>query len=156
PSPPPPRRRRSASTPSARATRRWPSSPPGPGSPGSGGPPAPRSTRSSKPDRRARTEQRSKHMAIEVNDFSKPDEVRSPDHTTVEVVKLAGGEIGRYTFQPGWRWSEHIKPVVGTESCQTEHVGYLVSGRMGIRCDDGTTAEVAPGSVYRIAPGHDG
>ena len=65
---------------------------------------------------------------VEINDFSAPDEVRRPEHTTVEVVKLAGGEIGRYTFQPGWRWSEHIKPVVGTDSCQTEHIGYVVSG----------------------------
>jgi hypothetical protein len=84
---------------------------------------------------------------LEINDFSSPDEVRTPDRTVaVEVVKLAGGEVGRYTFQPGWRWSEHIKPVVGTESCQTEHVGYLVSGTMGVQ----------PGSVYHIAPGHDG
>ena len=93
---------------------------------------------------------------IEINDFSTPDEVRRPDHTTVEVVKIAGGEIGRYTFQPGWRWSEHIKPVVGGDSCQTNHVGYLVSGKLGVQSDDGTTAEVLPGSVYRIAPGHDG
>ena len=67
---------------------------------------------------------------VEINDFSAPDEVRRPENTTVEVVKLGGGEIGRYTFQPGWRWSEHIKPVVGTESCQTEHVGYVVSGNV--------------------------
>ena len=95
--------------------------------------------------------------AIETNDFSKPDEVRRPDPTvSVEVVKLAGGEVGRYTFQPGWRWSEHIKPVVGTDSCQTEHIGYVVSGTLGVKSDDGTTAEATAGCVYRIAPGHDG
>jgi quercetin dioxygenase-like cupin family protein len=93
---------------------------------------------------------------VESNDFSAPDDVRRPERTTVEVVKLAGGEIGRYTFQPGWRWSEHIKPVVGGESCQTDHVGYVVSGTMGIQSDDGTRAEIQAGSVYRIAPGHDG
>jgi quercetin dioxygenase-like cupin family protein len=94
---------------------------------------------------------------LDINDFSSPDETRTPDRTvTVEVVKLGGGEIGRYTFQPGWRWSEHIKPVVGGDSCQTEHLGYLVSGTMGVQTDDGTTGEVKPGSVYRIAPGHDG
>lgn len=93
----------------------------------------------------------------EINDFSSPDEVRKPDPTaTVEVVKVAGGEIGRYTFQPGWRWSTHIKPVVGGDSCQVEHIGYLVSGKMGVQCDDGGTGEVLPGSVYRIPPGHDG
>ena len=95
--------------------------------------------------------------ALEVNDFSSPDEVRRPDPTvTVEVVKLAGGEVGRYTFQPGWRWSEHVKPVVGGDSCQTDHVGYVVSGTLGVQTDDGTTGEAGPGCVYRIPPGHDG
>jgi hypothetical protein len=93
---------------------------------------------------------------VEINDFSAPDDVRRPERTTVEVVKIAGGEIGRYTFEPGWRWSEHIKPVVGTESCQTDHIGYLVSGKLGVKSDDGSTGEVTAGSVYRIAPGHDG
>ena len=93
---------------------------------------------------------------VEVRDFSKPDEVRSPDRTTVELVQLAGGEIGRYTFQPGWRWSECIKPVVGTDSCQVEHLGYVISGTLQVRHDDGTEREITAGSVYRIGPGHDG
>ncbi len=92
---------------------------------------------------------------IEVNDFSAPDEVRRPENTTVEVVRIAGGEVGRYTFQPGWRWSEHIKPVVGTESCQTDHIGYIVSGSLHVESDDGSSSDVSPGCVYRIAPGHD-
>jgi hypothetical protein len=93
--------------------------------------------------------------SLEFNDFSSPDEVRRPEHTTVEVVRIGGGEIGRYTFQPGWRWAEHIKPVVGTESCQTEHVGYVVSGTLHVESSDGTSGDVTSGSVYRIAPGHD-
>jgi hypothetical protein len=92
---------------------------------------------------------------LEVRDFSTPDEVRSPERTTVELVKLAGGEIGRYTFQPGWHWAECIKPVVGTDSCQVEHVGYVVSGSLRVEHDDGSTGEITGGSVYRIAPGHD-
>lgn len=92
---------------------------------------------------------------VEIRDFSTPDEVRSPERTIVELVKLAGGEIGRYTFQPGWRWSECIKPVVGTDSCQVEHVGYVVSGRLHVEHNDGSTGESTPGDVYRIAPGHD-
>jgi reverse gyrase len=72
-----------------------------------------------------------------------------------EGVKIGDGEVGRYTFQPGWRWSEHIKPVVGTDSCQTNHVGYVVSGKLEVRSDDGSTGVVSPGCVYRIAPGHD-
>jgi len=92
---------------------------------------------------------------LEVNDFSAPDEVRSPERTTVELVKIGNGEIGRYTFQPGWRWSECIKPVVGTDSCQVEHVGYVVSGTLHVEPADGPAGEVTAGSVYRIAPGHD-
>lgn len=91
---------------------------------------------------------------VEVNDFSVPDEVRRPQHTTVEVVKMAGGEVGRYTFQPGWRWSECIKPVVGTDSCQVEHIGYVVAGEMHVDHPDGS-ADITAGDVYRIPPGHD-
>jgi hypothetical protein len=92
---------------------------------------------------------------VEVRDFATPDEVRSPQRTTVELVKVGSGEVGRYTFEPGWRWSECIKPVVGTESCQVEHVGYVISGTLRVQHDDGTTADITPGSVYRIGPGHD-
>jgi hypothetical protein len=92
---------------------------------------------------------------LEIKDFSSPDEVRRPDRTTVEIVKLGGGEVGRYTFQPGWTWSGCIKPVAGTDSCQVEHVGYVVSGRLEVRHDDGSIGEATAGVVYRIAPGHD-
>ena len=93
---------------------------------------------------------------VEVRDFTKPDEVRTPDKTTVELVRVADGQIGRFTFQPGWRWSTCIKPVAGTDSCEVEHVGFVVSGRLGVSHDDGSSAELKPGDVYRIAPGHDG
>jgi hypothetical protein len=92
---------------------------------------------------------------VETRDFSSPDETRRPEKTTVELVNLAGGQIGRYTFHPGWKWSECIKPVVGTDSCQVEHIGYVVSGRMHVQHEDGTEGEAEPGAVYRIAPGHD-
>lgn len=92
---------------------------------------------------------------VESRDFSAPDETRTPDKTTVELVNLGGGQIGRYTFQPGWKWSECIKPVVGTDSCQTEHVGYVVSGHLRVTHEDGSEGEVKAGDVYRIAPGHD-
>ena len=93
---------------------------------------------------------------VEIRSFSTPDDVRRPERTTVELVKVGDGEIGRFTFQPGWRWSECIKPVVGTETCQVEHIGYVVSGNLHIQHDDGTTGDITPGTVYRIAPGHDG
>jgi hypothetical protein len=92
---------------------------------------------------------------IEHRDFSAPDETRTPEKTTVELVNIDGGQVGRYTFQPGWRWSDCIKPVVGTESCQVQHVGYVVSGKLHVRHEDGTEDDIATGDVYRIAPGHD-
>ncbi len=92
---------------------------------------------------------------IESRDFSAPDETRSPEKTTLELVNIAGGQVGRYTFQPGWRWSECIKPIAGTDSCQTEHIGYAISGTLHVKHDDGTEADITAGSVYRVAPGHD-
>jgi len=92
---------------------------------------------------------------LENRDFSAPDETRTPDKTTVDLVNLAGGQIGRFTFEPGWRWSECIKPVAGTDSCQVEHIGYAVSGALHVKHDDGTEGDVVAGQVYRIAPGHD-
>ena len=92
---------------------------------------------------------------VEARDFSSPDETRTPDKTEVALVNLGGGQIGRYTFQPGWRWSECIKPVVNTDSCQVEHVGHVISGALHVKHDDGTERDVVAGEVYRIAPGHD-
>jgi hypothetical protein len=91
---------------------------------------------------------------VESRDFANPDEVRRPDKTSVEIVKIAGGEIGTYTFEPGWRWSECIKPVAGTDTCQVEHVGYMIAGALHVEHPDGN-AEVVAGEVYRIPPGHD-
>ena len=92
---------------------------------------------------------------IEHRSFDSPDETRTPDKTTVELVGLGGGQIGRYTFQPGWRWSECIRPAVKTDRCQVEHVGYVVSGRLHVEHDDGSSGEVGAGDVYRVEPGHD-
>ncbi|MGE0058997.1 MAG: cupin domain-containing protein [Dehalococcoidia bacterium] len=85
-----------------------------------------------------------------------PDETRTPPKTRVEVVHLEGFTVGRFNFEPGWRWSEHIKPVVGTDSCQLSHVGYVVEGTMGIRLNDGSERTFTAGDSYTIPPGHDG
>ncbi|MDX6689745.1 MAG: hypothetical protein QOG15_1202 [Solirubrobacteraceae bacterium] len=92
---------------------------------------------------------------VEAKSMDEPDETRTPQLTTVDVVNLEGVEVGRFTFAPGWKWSECIKPVVGTESCQAEHLGYAVSGRIHIAHEDGTEVDIAPGDAYQIAPGHD-
>ncbi len=83
------------------------------------------------------------------------DEVRTPDKTRVEIVRLEGFTFGRFTFEPGWRWSECIKPVVKTDLCQLSHVGYAVSGRMNVSLKDGTQKVIVAGESFTIPPGHD-
>jgi hypothetical protein len=92
---------------------------------------------------------------IETKTFDEPDERRTPDKTRVDVVRLGDTEVGRFTFQPGWRWSECIKPVVGTESCQVDHVGFVAAGRLTVVHEDGSRGTVSAGHAYRITPGHD-
>lgn len=93
--------------------------------------------------------------SIETRNMETPDETRTPEKTAVSVVHLGPAAVARITAQPGWRWSECIKPVVGGESCQTTHLGYVVSGRIHIAHTDGTEADLGPGDTYRIDPGHD-
>jgi hypothetical protein len=92
---------------------------------------------------------------VESKSLDAPEEVRSPDKTTIDLVTVGSTEVGRFTFEPGWRWSECIKPVVETDSCQAEHLGYAVSGRIHIEHEDGSSADIGPGDAYHIAPGHD-
>jgi quercetin dioxygenase-like cupin family protein len=73
----------------------------------------------------------------------------------VELVNTDSGPVGRATFQPGWRWSEHVKPIAQTESCQAPHMGYFVSGRMRVVMDDGQQMEFRAGDFSVIPPGHD-
>ena len=92
---------------------------------------------------------------IETGDFNSPTETRTPDKSKIDVVKMGGTTVGRATFQPGWKWSECIKPVVGGDSCQATHRGAVQSGRLHIVHEDGTEGEVGPGNAYVIQPGHD-
>jgi mannose-6-phosphate isomerase-like protein (cupin superfamily) len=92
---------------------------------------------------------------LERKPLDQPDETRPIEKGTVEVVKMEAGAVMRATFQPGWRWSECVKPIVGGDSCQVDHFGYCVSGRMAVRMDDGTELEIGPGDASRIPPGHD-
>src|SRR5919199_2226967 len=87
--------------------------------------------------------------------FDSPDETRPIPKGKVEVANLGAVTAMRATFEPGWKWSESVKQVAGTESCQTAHMGYMESGRMVVRMDDGTEHEFAPGDVCTIPPGHD-
>jgi quercetin dioxygenase-like cupin family protein len=92
---------------------------------------------------------------FEVKSHDEPDEVRTPSKTRIELVRLEGFTLGRFTFQPGWRWSECIKPVVETDSCQNSHVGYALAGRLTVVDNDGATRSIGPGQSYTIPPGHD-
>ena len=70
--------------------------------------------------------------------FAQPDEVREFPHGRAEIVKVGSGEVGRYTFEPGWRWSNDVKPIANTTSCEAPHFQYHVSGQLAILMDDGT------------------
>jgi len=92
---------------------------------------------------------------LEVRGFDAPDEARTPDKTKIDVVKMGATSAGRFTFEPGWKWSECVKPVVGTESCQARHVGVVQSGTLHVAHEDGTEGDIKPGEAYVIEPGHD-
>jgi quercetin dioxygenase-like cupin family protein len=92
---------------------------------------------------------------FEAKSHNSPDEVRTPNKTRVEVVRLPGFTFGRFTLEPGWRWSECIKPVVKTDSCQVPHAGYVISGRITVRMNDGAQKTIGAGESYTIPPGHD-
>ena len=92
---------------------------------------------------------------LDVKSHDKADEVRAPNKTRVEIVRLGDYTLGRFTLQPGWRWSDCIKPVVGTESCQLSHVGHVISGSLTIQMRDGARKTMDAGMSYTIPPGHD-
>jgi hypothetical protein len=93
---------------------------------------------------------------VEVKSLESPEETRPfVDKGRADVVHVAGRPVGRGVFEPGWRWSEHVKPIAETDSCQVSHLGYVMSGRMHIAMDDGTEVDVGPGDAVAIPPGHD-
>jgi len=92
---------------------------------------------------------------VERKSLDSPEETRTPPLTKVEVVKVGGATVARLTLQPGWRWSETVKTVVGTDDCQVHHLGALLSGTMHIVHSDGTEVDLGPGDAYNIQPGHD-
>jgi hypothetical protein len=93
---------------------------------------------------------------LEHRSFDEPDEVRKGDNWRMELLDLAGGaQVGRITVQPGWRWTEHVGPVAGTDLCQAPHQQYQISGRIHVVMADGTELEAGPGDVTSLPPGHD-
>ena len=86
-----------------------------------------------------------------------PEETRQFEGSSgqLQLVNVQEGAVGRATFLPGWRWSEHVQPIAQTDSCQAAHMGYFVSGRMKVVMDDGQEAEFGAGDFAIMAPGHD-
>ncbi len=84
--------------------------------------------------------------------FEEPDETRVFSKGRFEIVRLGGPTIGKATYEPGWKWSEHVSPIAGTALCEVEHVGLVVSGRAVAAMADGTSIELTPGNLFYIPP----
>jgi hypothetical protein len=96
-----------------------------------------------------------KTAVAEQKRFDKPDEIRVFEKGKIEIIHIGEGIVGKATFQPGWKWSKHVKPIAGTKSCEAPHFQYHVSGRLHIVMDDGTEIEAGPGDVTYLPSGHD-
>ena len=95
-------------------------------------------------------------MAVaEQKAFSKPDETRAFENGRLDLLDIGGSQIGQLTLQPGWRWSQHIKPVAGTQWCDAPHFQYHVAGTLRIQMADGTEFDAGPGDVTALPQGHD-
>jgi hypothetical protein len=93
---------------------------------------------------------------LEIKSVNSPEETRPfAGKGHADVVNVGGQPVLYGTFEPGWRWSEHVKPLAGTDSCQAPHLLYCISGRMKVAMDDGSEGELGPGDVVSIEPGHD-
>lgn len=92
---------------------------------------------------------------IEVKNFDAPDETRTFDKGKVELINVNGRTVGRATLEPGWKWSESVKPLAKTKSCEAPHFQYHLSGILHVKTDDGTEKDVRAGEVSMLGPGHD-
>jgi quercetin dioxygenase-like cupin family protein len=93
--------------------------------------------------------------AVILKRFEKPDETRVFEKGKFELVQIGGMTIGRATYEPGWKWSEHVGKAMGVTSCLIEHVGMVVSGCATAAMDDGSVIEMRAGDVFYVPPGHD-
>jgi quercetin dioxygenase-like cupin family protein len=91
----------------------------------------------------------------EHKDFKSADDVRAFEKGKVELLNFGDSVVGRFTLEPGWRWSDHIKHIAETDLCEMPHFAYHVSGRLHIQMQDGTEFEVGPGQVATVPSGHD-
>jgi hypothetical protein len=92
---------------------------------------------------------------IAKKNLEQPEEVRKFPNGKVELVTIGDITFGKGTFQPGWKWSESVKPIAGTDSCLAPHTQFHISGKLRVKMDDGTEVEYGPGDVGVVPPGHD-
>ncbi|MDQ6884889.1 MAG: cupin domain-containing protein [Candidatus Dormibacteraeota bacterium] len=100
-------------------------------------------------------EAKAKKKAVHKKSLHSPDTTRKNARGKTDVVEVGGVTVGRSHFEPGWKWSEHVKPAAKTDRCEVHHVGYIVQGRMRIAGTDGSEDDITAGDVYVIPPGHD-
>lgn len=91
----------------------------------------------------------------EVKRFQSPDETRTFPQGRLDLVHIGGGVVGRLTLEPGWRWSEHVKPIAKTQWCEAPHFQYQISGRLHVVMADGREFDTGPGEVCTLPTGHD-
>lgn len=95
-------------------------------------------------------------MRIDIRRFDRPDETRTFEKGCYDVVTVGGVTVGRASYEPGWKWSQHVGPMAGTKSCEVDHVGLVLSGRVKVLMDaDGREIELGPGDFFAVGPGHD-
>jgi len=91
----------------------------------------------------------------EHKDLNAPDETRTFEKGKFDLLNIGGGQVGRLTLDPGWRWSQHVKPIAGTEWCEAPHFQYHLTGRLHVVMADGTEFDADPGDVTALPSGHD-
>ncbi len=91
-------------------------------------------------------------LDVVLKSFDAPDETRSFEKGKLEIVRIGGMTLGRASYEPGWKWSEHVSPLAGTPFCEVEHLGLVLSGRAMAAMSDRTQVELAAGSLFYIPP----
>jgi quercetin dioxygenase-like cupin family protein len=94
-------------------------------------------------------------MDLQLINFDDPSETREFEKGRFELYRVGPAVLGRASYEPGWRWSEHVGPQTGESSCQVEHVGLVLSGRAVAKMDDGREVTMSPGDFFYVPPGHD-
>lgn len=91
----------------------------------------------------------------QVKKFGAPNELRKFEKGKLQLLNFKGGTVGRAVFEPGWKWSKHVKPIAKTKSCEAPHFQYHVTGVLHVKMDDGTEMDIGPGEVSYLPSGHD-